>query len=58
MEKKLELLLDYTRKMRDAQKAFFSTHHQEHLQESKKYERLVDKLIKDIDSGQGNLFDG
>lgn len=56
MEKKLKLLLDYTRKMRASQKAFFSTHNQSHLHESKKYERLVDKVIKDIDSGQEDLF--
>jgi len=45
------------KRMRKAQKDYFKTRHYSHLDKAKRLEREVDKILKELDPRQNNIFD-
>lgn len=52
----LENLLHFCRLMREAQKTYFKERDGANLEKAKKYEKIVDSYIRQIDSQQETLF--
>lgn len=55
-EKQMREIIDNVILMRDSQKKFFKTRNDAALQDSKHYERKVDKLIEKFTSNQTEMF--
>lgn len=59
MPDELTTFVNMVRKMREVQRVYFRTRDYNAMLESKKYESLVDKYIKDFDEQQApDLFQG
>lgn len=52
----MEDFINLVAAMREHQKMFFSTKSRHHLEQSKNYEKMVDAKIKDLKSGQVDMF--
>jgi len=57
VDDKLKRLVDLVCEMREAQKKYFRCRQQSVLLDAKSKEAKVDKFLKELKEGQGNLFE-